>query len=340
MNLFYLILLLILNTTNLYNTNHEENHSFNSKNKSPLKKVKEITLKSKDEIFLTNIKTIKTYKDKIYVLDSRGKQIVIFDNEGNSLKVLDKTGRAADEFLKPIDIDISKNGNLFVLDYDNSKIIVYDNKLNFIKTYRVIQATKIAVSNNNNDIFLYNESEIPQANNNIIYHYNFNGKLLKKFSKVFWDNPFNTYGGGQLYIDNNNLYISNISTYLIKKINLKNYNEVLIGDKPKFYQPLEYVKGKLPTSENLQSYTPFMNMVLTTQFIVSEIYKSKPAKRWLNIYNKQGKLINTFEVNFNHYLIHADDKDNLYILVNPDEENLQNNIDVPDYKLILYRIIL
>lgn len=340
MNLLSLMLLLILITSNLFNINHIGSHSLNSIDKFPLKKIKEITLKSTDEIFLTNIKTIKTHSEKIFVLDSRGKQIVIFDKFGNPVKVINKVGRASDEFLKPIDFDIDKKGYLYVLDYDNSKLLIYNNKQDFIKSFRVIHATKLAVSSSGNDIFLYNESEVPQANNNIIYHYNFNGKLLNKFSKVFWENPFNSYGGGQLCIDNNYLYISNVSTYLIAKINLKNFQEELIGEKPKYYQPLEYVKGKLPTNENLQSYTPFMNMVLTSKYIISEIYRSNPPKRWINIYNKQGKILTTFEINFNYYLSYADEKDYLYFVINPDDETHLNNDDVPDYKLILFSINL
>lgn len=313
----------------------------NSEFKNTFKKIGEITLKSTDKVILAGISKLKIDQNKIFVLDGKLKQFVIYDKNGNPLQVVNKTGKGPDEFLRVTDFAINSSGNIFIVDVGNHKVLKYDSNLNFIHTNKIVFGSRIG-DGVKDDFYIYRMEEPGGSKNNVVFHYDANGKLQKEFCPVFWDIPFSFSGNGIITKDESNyLYLTHPSKYLIRKIDLKNYSYKDFSGHSKSYQQLKVVKGKLASQDELDTFTPISGMAVTSKYILVEYYHAKSKKRWIDILNKNGQLvISSLETNFKFYLSSVDKDDNIYFIEPPDEENISSTGEVPDYKILIYKLKL
>jgi hypothetical protein len=72
-------------------------------------------------------------QNNIYVLDSGNHRVQKFDKDGNYLQTIGRKGQGPGEFMRPINILLDAQGNIYVLEL--RKLNLFDSKGNFIKSF-------------------------------------------------------------------------------------------------------------------------------------------------------------------------------------------------------------
>jgi len=83
---------------------------------------------------LSSPEGVAVYGDRIYVTNAGSDDIVVFQN-GKVIKRHGRRGSGRDQYRRPHDIDIDKDGRVFVADPGNNRIVVLDKELNWQKVY-------------------------------------------------------------------------------------------------------------------------------------------------------------------------------------------------------------
>jgi len=72
-------------------------------------------------------------QNNIYVLDSGNHRVQKFDKDGNYLQTIGRKGQGPGEFMRPINILLDAQGNIYVLEL--RKLNLFDSKGNYIKSF-------------------------------------------------------------------------------------------------------------------------------------------------------------------------------------------------------------
>ncbi len=80
---------------------------------------------------------VVVFDQKLYVLDTYTRKLVVFDWEGNPLRTLDRKGRGPGEYLSIEDFCIDACGHLYIIDPRTSKVIEYDADFNAIGSWHL-----------------------------------------------------------------------------------------------------------------------------------------------------------------------------------------------------------
>lgn len=95
-----------------------------------------IPLETNVNCLITNIAKIKKYGDKIYVLDRKMGEVLIFNLDGKFLEKVSRKGRGYGEYVMISDFDVHpKNGNIYINDGMTGKIMVFKGN-RFIKDFK------------------------------------------------------------------------------------------------------------------------------------------------------------------------------------------------------------
>jgi hypothetical protein len=99
-------------------------------------KYKYIRLESNNESLIGEITKIRTYNDKIIILDKRfAKAVFIFDTTGKFIDKINKQGKGPGEFVSIFDFDIDETGALYIFDLSKNEISCFNiEDLSFVKS--------------------------------------------------------------------------------------------------------------------------------------------------------------------------------------------------------------
>ena len=81
-----------------------------------------------DKVVLSN--------DRIYVMDSRSRRIIVFDMEGNPIANVGRQGRGPGEYITIADFDVDEKGNVIVVDGNQDVLLTYDKNYDFLSSVK------------------------------------------------------------------------------------------------------------------------------------------------------------------------------------------------------------
>jgi len=317
---------------NVYRKVIENNSDFDS----IFVKTNEVILNADAQHVISSIRNMCVTNDNYVINDVQGKQILVFDKKGKFSSSIGNIGSGPGEFKSPYDIALNSKGELLVLDPSNRRISVFQRDGSFLNSYNVKLGSRIS-KDHKGGFYLYNAGEAPFSGIDILYHYNDDGSFKKAFCPVFSAYPMI---GGNITIDTQgNLFVIHPSVYLIKKFSPNGHFIKDIGQAPKIYKPIEIPKGQFPQNEDFESYTPLTKVLVLNNLVIVELYRAKPQKRWLDIYDTEGNLIkNGIEVDFNLFLSAVGSNNTIFFIKNPSNDEKIISSEVPDFQIVSYKI--
>ncbi len=142
-----------------------------------------VPLEKKEECLIKHVDKIKIHDNKIYVLDRKSGNILVFNKTGKFLSNISKHGRGVGEYIMIADFDINPaNGNLYILDGMKNNLLEFNGD-KFIKNHELTFGTKVT-----NICFLGNEriafeTQMYTPNDDWKYHLLITDKNLKLYEK-------------------------------------------------------------------------------------------------------------------------------------------------------------
>jgi hypothetical protein len=91
---------------------------------------------SQDDFLFKSIDKLKIRDDRIYVLDSWMKKLIVFDRAGTGIGTVGRIGQGPGEYLRISDFDINESGDIYFIDGtgNNDRLFVFDKNLRFVST--------------------------------------------------------------------------------------------------------------------------------------------------------------------------------------------------------------
>ncbi|MBN2414542.1 6-bladed beta-propeller [bacterium] len=127
-------------------------------------------------------------KGNILIADGwQAKGVYVFSPTGQFIKELGKEGQGPGEYLTPVSIAISPEGNIFVNDYMSKRVLVFDPEYQFIKFIILKGKTGHYIHcNTNQELYMYSSAKLPSGwtNSDTIYKYGQDGNLITSFAPL------------------------------------------------------------------------------------------------------------------------------------------------------------
>jgi hypothetical protein len=101
---------------------------------SLVKSIKYILLDNSSEVLFKRIDKIKITEDRIYVLDSRLKRLIVFDSAGVGLGRIGSRGQGPEEYLQVTDFDVNNVGDVYFIDAtggNHDRLFVFNKDFSF-----------------------------------------------------------------------------------------------------------------------------------------------------------------------------------------------------------------
>jgi hypothetical protein len=277
-----------------------------------------ISLETKDECLISDIKKIIISNEKLYILDEKQPQIFIFDKNGYYLNKIDKKGEGPTEYYDIADFFVF-DSSICLLSRIGRKILVYSDNIEFIKSYSLSDFYDYFYPVNGN-VFLYaNYSNDTHYNISV---YNFGEQTISyKFlpfknnqSFLFPPTPFNITFKGDLFVTQQydyNIYklnVNSIETIYRFDFNTKDRlpGEIQKIDFNKMYQDLA-MKSVVQRIEYINQTDEYLYIVYTLDHLkrISKIEKSTKNNSSLKLeYNNNFPFVFSHVLGFNeNYMI-------------------------------------
>ena len=104
-----------------------------------------IPLQTTDESLVQRIDKLSFYNGRIYLLDARKKQVVVFDGQGRFERVVNHFGQGPGEYQSLVDMQL-KNDTLYLLDRYGAKLLLYSLDGVFLSESKIQKAEGIVVT--------------------------------------------------------------------------------------------------------------------------------------------------------------------------------------------------
>ncbi|MCI5580985.1 MAG: 6-bladed beta-propeller, partial [Phocaeicola plebeius] len=104
-----------------------------------------IPLQTTDESLVQQIDKLSFYDGRIYLLDARKKQVVVFDGQGRFERVVNHLGQGPGEYQSLVDMQL-KNDTLYLLDRYGAKLLLYSLDDVFLSELRIPKAEGMVVT--------------------------------------------------------------------------------------------------------------------------------------------------------------------------------------------------
>ena len=115
-----------------------------------------IPLESNSESFIGQIKQIKIFGDRIYVLDSKNNKIVIFNKKGKYLNKIEAVGKGPKEYIKIGWIDISNSDScLYLFDSETCELLKFNQKWEYLTRWKITRYPSAFSTYKGQTCFLY-----------------------------------------------------------------------------------------------------------------------------------------------------------------------------------------
>jgi len=136
-------------------------------------------------------------RDRIFVVDLKDNQVVVFDAEGQRLQTIGGPGQGPGEFNNPGDIDFLPDGRLLVADCGQRRLHLFDADGKFLKVIKILDQPvgkllvlpdgSVAINRSNGVSFSFEIGEEVQKRFGV---FDLEGKLLRRFGSMEQaDNP-------------------------------------------------------------------------------------------------------------------------------------------------------
>ncbi len=276
-----------------------------------------------DNPIVSPAKGIAVTKDRVFIPDGLGNQIIVYDRHLKSVKSFGRRGQGPGEFIHPSQVIVKRNGgNIYVVDPGNFRLQTFDSSFNFEMSQSFSEnIQQFYIESKNNGLRYWIVGPVQAGKN---------GYLLTKYDlysnsvKHFY--PYDT-KGAIFYSwvsdmdEDLNIYIANIIESKIhvfdsngdniRNINLKgsiNPTE-LFNKKPK--NSNEQIKQ---IQEFNKKPSQIMSIKIFNELVFVTVAGNKNGKTglFLDIYNKRGELI-YFGIESPGLLLFSDEK-NLYFM--------------------------
>lgn len=128
-----------------------------------------IKLETNNESLIGCVKKVEIINDKIFVLDSKSKAIIIFDKNGTFINKVNKLGEGPQGYIELRDFMVdSKSKTILVLDY--KKIIKYNFEGDYVSSVKLGEINPLQfIATNENDYFLWTGTSNSKDKNCIYY---------------------------------------------------------------------------------------------------------------------------------------------------------------------------
>lgn len=249
----------------------------------------------------------------------------IFSDQGKFVRELGRQGQGPGEYLNPVSIDISRNGDIWVADYGGNRINIYSEDFKFVRS--IIGKTRLLHYlniNSRDEIYMYRSSANPlrPSTADTIFRYDIEGRKIASFApfpKEALEVKFWSVQDGIAIDKDDFIYEINPLYYRIRKFSSQGELKTSFSRKTKIFKIIAK-EGERP----IIVYGPF---VLEKGLVMAHVNK------FLEIYDTDGNFI-VGEIPFPQKIICAF-KNSLYTEVwdEGDEEEVQPNPKIIRYKL-------
>ncbi len=282
---------------------------------------------------ISAISTICVDNGKFIILDTQGKQVLVFKQNGILLSSIGKIGSGPGEYKNPYHMDINKFGQVLILDTGNMRVSKFNQNGTFLSSNNVKLGVRIK-ADNNKGFYLYNSTESAFKDKGVISHYNEDGQNVNTFCKPFF--KIGMVGVNFAKDNDGNLYIAHSTVYSIKKYSAEGHFINEFGVVPKNFKGLDIPINKLTNLNELDETTPVLRIVVTPNNLVLIEY-SVNKKSWLDIYDTSGKLFKAGIKLPQGMRLGSTDKDNqIYFIQNP-ADDFTDDIEIK-FKIILCKL--
>jgi hypothetical protein len=281
------------------------------------------------------INQAKIINNNIYISDPKGAAIYILTMEGKFIAKIGNKGNGPGEFITLRDFDVDNSGYVYVLDSSNLRVSIFE-KNNFIKSFPVIFATNIC-ADYNGGAYLYKSGVDIKSSINALYHYNGDGKMVKEFCSPFSHVQMS---GGKIIRDyDGNIYVNNVSTYLVKRFGVEGNLLNEYKDAPLIFKELD-VKGRWATRDELNAITSLIGMTVTkNNLLILQYYRPEPKGNWIDIYCTDGTLLKrSLKIGETQMLNATSDDENIYFVEQPVMGKMFTEKSDSGFKIIGYKI--
>jgi len=127
--------------------------------KDIIKEITYIKLEDNAESALSGIGKLIIKNERIYILDTDIKSLLVFDINGQFLHRVGKQGRGPGEYVRYINFSVNDNGEVFIYDMSNRNIMIYDTSGKYIRSIE----SSISFS----DFFILNDKYLLASTANI-----------------------------------------------------------------------------------------------------------------------------------------------------------------------------
>ncbi|KAF0146997.1 MAG: periplasmic copper-binding protein [Ignavibacteria bacterium] len=320
---FILLLSIVIN--NIFNfLEHHDNRAFsleisaerNENFNSFFRVISQVELQD-HQFPISAISAMCVDNGKLVILDTQGKQVLVFKQNGILLSSIGKIGSGPGEYKNPYHMDINKYGDVLILDTGNMRVSKFTLNGSFVTSNNVKLGVRIK-ADNNTGFYLYNSTESAFKDKGVISHYNEAGQNVNTFCKPFF--KIGMVGVNFSKDNDQNLYIAHSTVYSIKKYSSKGHFIKEFGVVPKNFKGLDVPINKLTNLNELDETTPVLRIVVTPNNLVIIEY-SVNKKSWLDIYDTSGKLLKAGIKLPQGMRLGTSDKDNqIYFIQNPTED--------------------
>lgn len=297
-------------------------------------KIKEIEINPGDDNVFGFIKKAIIKKNNIYISTSQPAAILVLALDGKLIRKIGGPGSGPGEYKAIRDFDVDGNGNIYLLDTPNSRVSVFSDKNVFLNSFSVKINSHIC-SDNKGGYFLYNSGADPKSGVNVVTHFDKKGEQIKDFCRAF--NSIPMIGGAIICAFDNNIYLNNASTYLVKKYNMDGRLLSEYKDVPAIFKESE-VKGIVMEQDKLQALPVLTGISVTCKnLVILEYQRHTPQGKWNDIYYTDGTLLKRgLKVNYNLGLRVISDDENICYIQAPETGSDYN--ENTNYKIVCYQV--
>ena len=299
-------------------------------------KTREIELNTGPDNFIGWPGKAEVKKNKVYVSSSNPAAIYVLGMEGNLITKIGEKGNGPGEYALIRDFDVDDDGNIYILDTQNSRVSVFSNNNAFLRSFQIKYSTNIC-TDNKGGYFLYNSGAASGSGINVISHFDKEGKQVKEFCPVF--SHALIMGGAIISGADDNIYISNVSTYLVRKYSQEGELLGEYKDASTIFKELD-VKGRIAAPEELRAIFILTGIAaVKNNLVITEYTRPEPKGKWNDIYFTDGTLLKRgIKVNEKFGLRVISDDENLYYIEKPDTGGKYNAEEKYNYKISGFRI--
>jgi hypothetical protein len=305
---------------------------------SVFENVSYVSLETTDDNLIYRIDKIIIYDGRMYILDKKQAELLLFDPDGRYVNKLSKKGLGPDEYLSMNDFFIS-DSQVYILARDNFKIMVYDMNFDFVRQISLNKEFFNKMECVSDKIFLFSNYSVSSLKNIYIIDKQ-SGKVKNKYFNFLEKQHGAGYSSDGFSRKGDSLFLALSYDYAIYSLNEQNYYKYLTVDfGEKNMYPESFTKM---SDEERQQYTKdhydgfdglpassVTNLYISEDFLhFSYVYGAMPVEFFRN--NKTGQIHNgylgsTKKFVFTHgeYANVVDDK--YVVAVSP--ENVKEDID-------------